>query len=737
MTPPFAPDTSTAIPIAIKEAYIDMCASMSNRFDQQPRRPTSQKWRRANVHPKQWDPKKPACWRCRQSYAACATCAGPRCATCKPDCAGTPQPITEQHLIEHLGGTACYAALFADAQGMTRLFVADDDHGGIESAQAAVDALYDLGIIAWAIARRSLDADGNDKHNGSRLFWIMDADAPRDVLKRAGIALLAPIGYSTDEVMDNRAELPFGRSRWTPAGDEYGTLVLAGYEPTRILSGAGGMELLAERIGLAANDTAYILSFAPPAPPKPAPVTTTPTPRRADEGSDTNVAEAFNDQYDTIDVLGWAGCQQHPWFHRNYHCVCSAHDNGDKTPSIAVAGDGRVFFNSPRCLYHNGKRPYSAFGLYQHLIHGGDFTAALDGARRLLMLPEWQPDPEWYAKQQAAKTPTLAPAQVAAEEPITVDRILEDIRRRLESGTVRLTRSELATLRAIARLCKQTGACTASWDDLAEMTSYSRPSVRRAGARLAMIGLIAKHANATEQGAWAPNVFQLLAQPEQNDHYPPLVCEAKMAHDHYPNQAENQQNDQSILSTIKEKECIGEIAATTGEPIDFTLFNSPLIIPDILELVEFKRRHPQPARIARYAAIPVEVYAAYVARITDESHMPDMAARRPNRSGRVVLPAAPPVDITPQHEGISKWELLRCERLGIAPPEEAQPEPSPSLIAPVTLDELTPLLDEAAASGDKAALLALMDRLPALDRAEVAWKYRPTLRQVDSRRITV
>lgn len=784
MTPPFVSDAPSAIPAAIKEAYLDMCATMSNRFDQSLRRPNTQKWRRANVHPKQWDSKKAACWHCRQPYAACATCKGPRCATCKPDCAGTIQPITNQHLIDHLSGAACYAACYADAHGMTRLFVADDDKGGIETAQAAVDYLYVLGVIAFAIARRSLDDTGADKHDGSRLFWIMDANAPRDVLKRAGIALLAPTGYSIDEVMDNRAELPFGRSRWTPDGDEYGTLVLAGYAPTRILSGIHGMELLAERTGLAANDTAYVLSFAPPAPPKPEPVTTIPTPRRAAEGSNANVPDAFNAQYSTIDVLGWAGCQQHPWFPRNYHCTCSGHDNGDKTPSIAVADkDGRVFFNSPRCHYHNDKRPWAAFALYQHLIHGGDFIAAMDGARKLLMLPEWAPDPDYYAKHKAADAPDCTAPAVVAEEPITVARILEDIRQRLETGDVRLSPSQLDTLRAIARLCLDTGTCTASWDELAERTGYSTPTVRRAAARLEAHGLIAKHHGTNERGAWGPNTFQILPQPKAE--YGGMI---NLTSEIHAQNGDDQSNvmihrvsfDQSILSTIKEKGYLGEMQSEPVAPHAFTLFNSPLITTYITERVEFKRRYPQPRRIERYAAIPAEVYAAYVTRITDESRQPDMSAPRPNRSGRVILlPAPTEHDITPDHE-VSRWEVARRARLaeaGIAVTLDphpwvaglAQPDPSPPLIAPpepmpapvsprtnqqivvmprrrietaadlapepvaetpqATLAELAPQIDQAAAAGDKAALVALLGRLGALDRALAGGQYNDVLCQ--------
>lgn len=797
MTPPFAPDTSAAIPVAIKEAYLDMCAFVSNRFDQQLRRPTSQKWRRANVHPKEWKAGETICRRCRQPYVACTVCPGPRCERCKPDCAGTPQPITEAHLVQHLTGAACYAACYADEAGMSRLFVADDDHGGIERAQAAVDALYDLGIIAWGIARRSLDNTGADNHNGSRLMWILDADAPRDVLKRAGIALLAPTGYSTGEVMDNRAELPFGRSRWTPTGDEHGTLVLAGYAPTRILSGVHGMELLAERTGLAANDTAYVLSFAPPAPPKPEPVTTTPTPRPAAKGSNKNVVDAFNDQYSTTDVLGWAGCQQHPQFHRNYHCPCSGHANGDKTPSIAMAGDGRVFFYSPRCLYHNDKRPYAAFGLYQHLIHGGNFIAALDGARTLLMLPEWTPTrPAQNATQDTA--PIVIAPQVPTQDAIDAARILEEIRRRLESGTIRLSPSQLDTLRAVGRLCKQTGSGSASWDDLAERAGWSKPTVRRAAARLEAYGLIAIHASTNERGAWGPNVFQILPQPEAE--YGGMITLTSADHaqngaDHSNVMIHRVSFEQSILSTIKEGGCIGEFASEAVNPDMLTLFNSPRIKTYITEQIEFKRRHPQPRRIARYAAIPAEVaeeFARRMERLPDA----DMAAPRPNRSSRCApylpITQAAEDDISNGHD-VCRFEQARRDRLAaaghvvtldphpwvasLAEPaaEEIAPQPanpSPSLIAPIdrpepptnqqmmvmprrkietladlapmpqpaapaTLAEIEPQLDEAAAKGDKATLVALLDRLGVMDRAIVNGTHNAVLCQFGlARRIT-
>ncbi|WP_345724966.1 hypothetical protein, partial [Herpetosiphon gulosus] len=85
--------------------------------------------------------------------------------------AGSKTQPTPAHFAAHLAGKrgATYAALFSNGE-QTQLVTADDDHGGIEAAQAAVNALAAKGINSFAIARRSIESDGSERHNGSHLF---------------------------------------------------------------------------------------------------------------------------------------------------------------------------------------------------------------------------------------------------------------------------------------------------------------------------------------------------------------------------------------------------------------------------------------------------------------------------------------------------------------------------------------------------------------------------------------
>lgn len=516
--PPLASRPSPA------EAFLALLTHIHDRYDQQPRRPGAGKWRR----------------------------------NLGQDTPGTEQPITPQHLRDHLTGRATYAAHLTDQHGMARLVVVDDDHGGLAAAQAVVNHLARLGFIAWAIARRSLDADGQPRHNGSRLFMWLATPAHVDDLKPALAALVAPAGYATGEIM-RRTELPFGRSRWTPAGDEYGQLVLAGHAPQKITSGEQGIWLLLERGGLVENDTARLLAHAP-ARPVPQPVTA--EARRfagaVISGGHADVVAAFNQTYTTRDVLSWRGL--HPQGAINYRCDCSAHAHGDKTASIGISVDSKLaYFNAPHCHYHNQGRPYTAFSLWQTLEHGGDYRAAVAGARKLLSMP-FTPI---RLRQAEAPAQQLHPAAVAPLSRQAARVCVAQIAARAERDRS-LSKSTRRVLREVCRLARATGLADPSWAALALTAGCAEPTARRAVATLVRRGYLAKHANATSAGQYAPNVLELLAQ-NQNDHYP------------------RNENDQSIDS-IKEGEihCTGDSAAViepsagaSASPDNSLFFNSP------------------------------------------------------------------------------------------------------------------------------------------------------------------
>jgi hypothetical protein len=502
---------------AIKEAYIALCGSMSDRYDQQARRRGKFKWLRAIV--------------------------------------GSPQPVTREHLMEHLAGTATYAATFADAEGMTKLVVADDDHKGVAVAQAAVNYLAQLGIPAWAIARRSLDDTGAPRHDGSRLFILLDQYGHIDQVRPAVIELLRPSGYSVDEVM-KRSELPFGRSKWTPAGDEYGQLVLAGHAPRRIESGTHGLQMLRES-GVKRTSLARILEYTPAPTPKP-----TPPVKREYTGSTiinghADVVRAFNESYTVADVLDWAGWKRIG--RRNYRCGCGRHKSADRMPSIGLETDNsKAYFNTPGCThYRDDKRGYTPFGLYQTITFGGEYKATVREARAMLNMP-WDPE-------RKRQEPTLRPATIATKAPATIAEIIDTIKARLDAGQDPIIPSEVDTLREITRLCKQTGTCTVSADALAELVGLSAPTVRRNVAKLVHYGYIAKHANATARGQHAPNVLEILRQNVPD----PAPAEVD---DHYPPYEEIEEFDKSIVNPIKEEDVSGIFE---NDPPTLALFNSP------------------------------------------------------------------------------------------------------------------------------------------------------------------
>lgn len=733
---------------AIKEAYIALCGAMSDRYDQQARRPNTLKWIRANVHSKKWKDGKTVCWRCRQPFARCTTCSGPRCATCKPDCEGTPQPLTREHILDHLAGTATYGAVYADESGITTLLVADDDYGGVERAQRAVDRFNACGIDVCAVARSSLRGDGTPRHNGSKIIMPVAAGVDATEAKRAFKALCQLNGYSTDEVM-RRAELPFGRSLWAPANDEYGQLILAGRAPQRITSGMHGMQLL-----MAANlnpvDPDYLLSFAPP---KPEPTTPKPasTPYRggALHNCDKDVVAAFNAHNTARDVLEWQSWRQIGPV--NFRCGCASHPNGDRTPSIGLNSEGTLaYFNAPACRYHNQGRPYTAFSLWQHLAHQGDYKATVSAARYLLNMP-FTPQRQDTPKDEPPAR--LAPAAVETHEPVTIARILEEIARRLE--TIKLRLSDLDTLRAIARLCKAAnGAAAASWETIAELAGWSVATVRRRVDRLAALGFIAKHANGNETGGWAPNVFEVLPQPTLwMDAGEPVETV-----DHSPVSDLN-----NLYIPIKEEESIGEICDTTPVQIDTTpLFNSPRIKIELEWFEEFKRKHPQPARINRYLAaaglarlprqLPTITRSLSYAEIdemfyggTKGDWYADASAAERKATGKAYRlipgtydPSVEPMNNLPDPDmGAQIRAHAARKQMAARLTEMAQAPASPPLIAPAphptpadtghNAPSLEAQMDAAAARGDRAGLLALLDRLGAWDRALANAKYDAVL----------
>lgn len=468
----------------------------------------------------------------------------------------------QTHYQQHLDGGATYACSFVH-DGSTRLIVADDDHGGIDQAQRTIDHLASVGIVAFAIARRSIDANGQPKHDGSHVFIPLDQDSPSEPARAAAAALLSMSGYCTDEVA-RRCELPFGKSSWTPAGDEYGQLITAGNAPQRITSGEHGMSLIQH---IAPNSAALVLSFAPQtaqdAASQPRTLETH-QPGTLISGGDKTVVATFNARYTLHDIL----CNHQRIGGRNYRCQCPAHPHGDTTPSIGIDAAGKLaYFNAPACQYHNHGRPYTEFSLFQHLQHGGDYRAAIDAARAMLGMPKFRSTP-------IKPAPILKPAGIPARPAAAVAAALADvIDRAANDYTLKLSTRKV--LETIVRHSEH-GTYAASWQRIAVNAGYSEPTARRAVADLQKLGYIAVYADATASGAYAPNVLMIAPNigTGGSDH-----CGTGVV-------INFDQPDRTY--TIKEEEVIpsfvdylcyapaDEETADSTTADDFLLFNSPL-----------------------------------------------------------------------------------------------------------------------------------------------------------------
>lgn len=306
--------------------------------------------------------------------------------------AGTKTQPTPAHLAAHLAGKrgATYAALFSNGD-LTQLVTADDDCGGIEAAQAAVDALAAKGIASFAIARRSIHADGSERHNGSHLFVPLDSPINTTAARRTLAALLKTTGYSTSEIL-GKSMFPFGHHRQTPDGHAYGTLIRANQPPHPLASPSHGLELLAAA-GYEPTSAAVFNNHTPAETRQDAPQASQPRHRASiSSGSHQDVVRTFNETYSVHEVFNWAGYRRRGC--RNYHCTCGNHHNGDKTASIGVDREGtHAYFNAPACQYHNQGRPYTAFSLFQTIQHSGNYHETINAARSVLNMRYEPPQP--------------------------------------------------------------------------------------------------------------------------------------------------------------------------------------------------------------------------------------------------------------------------------------------------------------------------------------------------------
>ncbi len=303
---------------------------------------------------------------------------------------GVKTQPTASHFNLHLSGKrgATYAATFSK-DGMSQLLTADDDAGGIDAAQSAVDHLHTVGIFSFAIARQSLDHEYQPRHNGSHLFVPLDKPISTDVAKRTLIHLLSNTNYSTSEVMQ-RSMMPFGVHRRAARGSEYGLLVLPNTAPMQLTSAAHGMELIAQ---YAPTSVKQFVIHTPPELVKIAIAKIEVVKQHAintgNQITHKEVVELFNERYTVRDVLAWLGFQ--PVSTRNYRCTCANHAHGDKSASIGITLNNKLaFFNVSGCRYYNYRKPFTAFSLWQVVGHDNDYHATINDARNELGLPDFE-----------------------------------------------------------------------------------------------------------------------------------------------------------------------------------------------------------------------------------------------------------------------------------------------------------------------------------------------------------
>lgn len=476
--------------------------------------------------------------------------------------------ITPSMIEDHLNGKVTLSTYFR-SNGYTSLCVADDDHGGIDAAQEAVNALLDCGLVAFALCYESLNFDGTARHNGSHLYLKLNSPVKVDDAQAALKVILAETSYSTDEIQ-SKLMLPFGSHKW--ARNTYGTLVTPCADPV-VLTDASeqGLAIIAE-IGIldTRNDVDMLLSFLP------VPVAIIPESlaevKKQFIGANDDVIKAFNARYGAFDILmecGFTVVNRH-----NARCFCNKHTHNDVTASIGVSpNDEKIYFNAPACDYRNQGRHYTAFSLMQTIRHGGNFKSALDEARATLNMPF---KPITQRTKPAVELPRVAPVEDVDET------MLRALRCDYKEYAATLNENHKAVLRVLLDKGRKSGGCVSiTWKALAAFARVSLSTAQRAIRKFIQHSYVRKYADANEANQVAPCVIQLIS-PRLAEHIPALtsygVQEKVTSTPCTPFYA---QTDEIVTSTlsIKEKNIITSTKESKTEIENdgalLSLFNSP------------------------------------------------------------------------------------------------------------------------------------------------------------------
>jgi hypothetical protein len=422
-------------------------------------------------------------------------------------CTDNSGQISTDQLLQHLQGDVTLSTYFQQKRQVT-LVATDDDHGGIDAAQAAVNRLLDHGLVAFAVHHQSVNFDGTHHHNGSQLFLKLNDTVLVNEAKAAMYALLKGIFWLKDGVelprpeISDKCRLPFGIHKW--AVNPYGTLVLPYAEPIALVdSGQHGLSILAEQgILETRNDADHFLEFMPVAAPPVATAIPASTSKTIMRGKNGDVVRAYNERYTAAESL--QNCDFYLTGPHNARCWCNKHDHNDMTASIGIDHkQNLIYFNAPACDFHNDGRPYTAFSLMQYAKFGGrsGFIAALDEARLDLNMPF-----------KVIKAKVQSPVRLPQAAPVELHQnAIKAIAKDYKVYSEKLTAQQRQVLRIIFDKARNTGYAPIKWGSLSKLAGVHENTCKYAVKKFVKDGMLVKFTDSTDENLPMACVFQIVS----------------------------------------------------------------------------------------------------------------------------------------------------------------------------------------------------------------------------------
>jgi hypothetical protein len=120
------------------------------------------------------------------------------------------QPLSDDDLLAHLGGTCTYAAPLIGTDGLCCATVLDIDQGGQEAVAAALNAAGNKGLTAFAFVQDKPDDLSN--HQGGHVWILFSEPHEPELLRKLSAELLKMAQLPTGEIYPSGANirLPFG-----------------------------------------------------------------------------------------------------------------------------------------------------------------------------------------------------------------------------------------------------------------------------------------------------------------------------------------------------------------------------------------------------------------------------------------------------------------------------------------------------------------------------------------------